>query len=85
MTLRDIPAKYQVLYEKAMSGKSKSAGIKAFCLECCNWEYGEVADCSDTGCPLFSYRPYKAETPPLMGGVLSAKSTNGNKLALITP
>jgi len=74
MTYRDVPEKYRVLYEKAKSGQSRSAGIKAFCLECCNWDFNEVANCSDSGCPLFSYRPYKVETPPLRGGVLDSES-----------
>lgn len=71
---RNPPEIYQSVYEKAMSGNSRQSAIKAFCLECCHWEYNEVAACTDDGCPLYPYRPYKAETPPLNGGVLSAES-----------
>ena len=54
-----IPRKYQGIYDRAMSGKSRKAAIRAFCLECCGWERNEVALCTDPGCPLFPYRPYK--------------------------
>lgn len=58
---RDIPriGGYQKLYDKAMTGKSRKSAMKAFCLECCGWERTEVHLCSDTGCPLYLYRPYK--------------------------
>ena len=74
--MREIPEQYRVVYNKAMGGKSRRAGIKAFCLECCGWSYSDVANCSDLGCPLYPYRPYKAETPPVNEGVLLAESTN---------
>jgi len=59
MNERDIPQIYKNVYSRAISGKSKSAGIKAFCQECVGYVRNEVALCSDTGCPLFQYRPYK--------------------------
>jgi len=59
MNERNIPKIYQKIYRKAMSGKSKSAGIKAFCQECVGYVRNEIALCSDTECPLYPYRPYK--------------------------
>jgi hypothetical protein len=77
-SIMEVPDTYIVVYEKAIRGKSRSAGIKAFCLQCCGWEYNEVAACSDNECPLHPYRPYggdrrlvnKAKTPIKIGGVL---------------
>jgi len=55
----DIPRKYQRIYDRAMSGKSRKAAMRAFCLECVGWECNEVALCTDKNCPLYSYRSYK--------------------------
>ena len=55
--LKRIPSKYQALYERAMKGRSQHAAIGVFCLECCGWEIKEVLLCTDSGCPLYPYRP----------------------------
>ena len=57
--LKRIPQLYQGVYEKAMSGKSKAAGIKAHCLDCCAWQRVEVPICGVPACPLYPYRPYQ--------------------------
>jgi len=54
-----IPKKYRTVYDKAISGKSRSAAMKAFCLECTMWQKDEIRLCSDTSCPLYPYRPWK--------------------------
>jgi hypothetical protein len=54
----EIPKSYQRNYDKAMKGRSMKAGIKAFCLECVGYDRKEIKNCSDSGCPLFKYRPY---------------------------
>jgi len=59
MTIRNVPDIYQRTYNKAMSGKSRKAGIKAFCLSCVGYSRNEVALCTDTECPLRPYRPFK--------------------------
>lgn len=56
---KGIPQKYQGIYNRVMSGKSRKAAMKSFCLECVGWFRNEVAHCTDTGCPLYPYRPYK--------------------------
>ena len=53
---RDIPQKFQKLYQRAKTGRSQSAAIRSFCLECTGYEAEEVKLCTDPGCPLFEYR-----------------------------
>jgi hypothetical protein len=57
---RDVSQKYEGLYAKAMSGKSKSAGVKCTCLDCMGWVRAEVSVCTDHDCPLYPYRPYRS-------------------------
>jgi hypothetical protein len=56
--LAEMPQIYRKQYMKAVNRKSLRAAIKAHCLECCGWEREEVKLCTDTGCPLFQYRPF---------------------------
>lgn len=56
---RQMPDIHLANYKKAMMGKSMKAAIKAFCLECIQWQKEEVRLCTDLGCPLYPYRPYK--------------------------
>jgi hypothetical protein len=62
--LRNMPSSYQATYRTAMRGRSMKAAIKSFCLECVGYQREEIKVCTDTGCPLFPYRPtshdYKA-------------------------
>ena len=42
--------------------KSRKDAIKMFCIECvgnCEGYVRHIKDCSDTGCPLYAWRPYK--------------------------
>jgi hypothetical protein len=57
---QDVPELYRGIYDKAMSGKSRAAGTKAFCLECMGWARNEIKACTSPQCPLFPYRPYKS-------------------------
>ncbi len=59
MRLEDVPPKHRALYGRAMSGKSKAAGIKAHCYMCMGWEDcpKAVAGCTARSCPLYLYRP----------------------------
>lgn len=59
----DIPKLYKPVYDKAVAGQSRSTGIKAFCLKCCLWQWKLVRLCTNSACPLFAYRPYKAVAP----------------------
>ena len=52
-----MPRSYRACYDKAVSGKSRKAAMRAFCLECCGYEIREVFLCTDLGCPLYPYRP----------------------------
>jgi hypothetical protein len=59
---RNIPGmhndSYRRNYDKALSGNSLSAAVKAKCLDCMCWEKVEVRDCAVVTCPLWLYRPY---------------------------
>jgi hypothetical protein len=57
---RDIPISMRATYDKAMTGKSRTAAVRAFCQECCGYERFQVSLCTDTGCPLYRYRPYRS-------------------------
>ncbi|MHC4533538.1 MAG: hypothetical protein ACYS6K_06265 [Planctomycetota bacterium] len=52
-----MPKQYKPMYNRAMTGKSRKAAMRAFCCECCGWEIREVFLCTDLGCPLYPYRP----------------------------
>ena len=56
--LKDMPMSYRNTYKKALAGKNRAAGVKAFCLECMGWDRIEVRKCCSVACPLFPYRPY---------------------------
>ncbi|MHC4664459.1 MAG: hypothetical protein ACYS9T_00705 [Planctomycetota bacterium] len=55
----EIPKIHRANYDEAVSGKSRKAAIKAFCLECVCWQKEEVRLCTALACPLYSYRPYQ--------------------------
>lgn len=55
--LSQIPESQRKTYQRAMTGRSRKAAIKAFCLECVGYIRVEVRNCSDVGCPLHPYRP----------------------------
>ncbi len=69
MTARDIPPKYRAMYKRAMSGKSRKAAMRIFCLECFGYSEMEVSLCTDPNCPLYPYRGNKTVCLPLKEGV----------------
>jgi len=52
-----MPKMYRGIYDKAVKGKSRKAAMHAQCLECAGWQIKEVFNCTDSGCPLYPYRP----------------------------
>jgi hypothetical protein len=65
----EVPEYFKGLFRRAMSGKSKSAALKAKCVECCNFQRVEVENCTCLQCPLHQYRPYQKP----LGGKTSRK------------
>jgi hypothetical protein len=59
--LKEIPSNAKKSYCTAVLGKSRVAGVKAFCQMCVGWDgYVEhIRECSGLDCPLYPYRPYK--------------------------
>jgi len=47
-------------YARAMSGESRTAAMKAFCLECVCWVRSEIRLCTSPACPLYPYRPFQS-------------------------
>ena len=56
--LAQMPKDFQNTYKKAIARKSMAAAVKAMCSECVGYVREEVRLCTDTGCPLFRYRPF---------------------------
>lgn len=47
--------------------RSRKDAIKIFCIECvgnCEGYVRHIKECSDSGCPLYSWRPYKKSSKP---------------------
>jgi hypothetical protein len=70
----EIPKKYRKIYKKAVETLSKTAAIKAFCLECVCWQKNEIINCSCLACPLFGVRPYLNLRQPAKNDGFSGKT-----------
>lgn len=59
-----VPVKYQPLIQrvKTSGSKSKAEAIKAFCLECVDYKYKRVQNCSAKLCALYQVRPYQKKS-----------------------
>ena len=57
--LSEVPKVYRTVYRRALAGKGRRYAVKAFCLQCCNWQREEVKLCPSVACPLFAVRPYQ--------------------------
>lgn len=59
MNDRQVPESFSKLYERTQSGKASSRqAIKMQCAECVGYDRDEITNCTDTGCPLYYYRPF---------------------------
>ncbi len=62
MNLRDeLKLKYPKTIARAATGSRQSA-IKLMCLECVGGVKADIKACSDGGCPLHPYRPWKIDS-----------------------
>lgn len=78
----DMPSIFRGTYDRSMSGKSRAAGVKAFCVECMGWSYKDTADCNTVECPLHPYNPYVFRLDPTESTSTERQSTNGLPVAL---
>lgn len=61
--LNEAPASQKSILSKALAGTaSPRAAIKARCLQCCNYDRGEVRYCQSITCALHRYRPFQEST-----------------------
>ena len=54
--LSNIPPRVRKYYQRAWAKKSRKAAIRAYCLSCCGYSSGEVAECTAPACPLHEFR-----------------------------
>jgi hypothetical protein len=57
--IQQIPETMQGPYAKRKT--SRKMAIIAMCQECTGYDRKAVRECTDDGCPLFHYRPYKVD------------------------
>lgn len=57
-----IPKVHRGLFARAP--RSRASAIKAMCLQCVGFARADVRACSDTTCPLHSWRPYQLKESP---------------------
>lgn len=62
--LANIPESNRKTYQKAVGGRNRAAAVKAFCQECVGYERAEITACTDLGCSLYPYRPYRTARMP---------------------
>jgi hypothetical protein len=69
------------LYDRAMTGKSRKAAMRMFCLECMGYSERGVEECTTTVCPLYPYRTAPRSRaivhPPIQVGVQVANRGSG--------
>ncbi len=57
--LQEIPRIRRGGYLTALTGRSRKAAIKSFCLMCVGWEFRrDIRLCTDPSCPLYPFRPF---------------------------
>lgn len=77
----DISKAYRRTYDRALSGRSLKAAVKAHCLECMGWQREEVRACTSYPCSLWPYRDYQesAEKSPVEGEILPQNRQTGTR------
>ena len=79
----EVPPHCRSVYDRAMKGRSKKAGILAHCLMCCGWQRREAVRCTAKNCPLYPYRPKdlskSAREKRLIDAPACAKAFGGKK------
>lgn len=54
--VEELCPSYMHIFEKAFSGKSRDAAIRANCIQCMGYQPGLVEGCTCHACPAFLYR-----------------------------
>lgn len=54
-----MPSSMQGIYRRAMTGRSRQAAMKSFCLECQGYDRKAVAECVARNCSLWRFRPFQ--------------------------
>lgn len=58
-SLSNVPQSLQGVFRRAHSGRSRAAGMAAYCYMCVEFDASEVRRCSAPECSLWSYRSVK--------------------------
>lgn len=57
--VQHAPPSARNILRRAYRGKSRTAGVKAFCLRCVGYVRADVRNCTALACPLYEYRPFQ--------------------------
>jgi hypothetical protein len=71
-----MPVSYRQRYKNAVERKSMRAAVDSFCVECVGYQREEIKVCTDQGCPLWAYRPYRISQKAQIRHFEVAESTN---------
>ncbi len=81
--LEEIPKKYRRIYKKAVESRSKSAAVKALCLECVCWQKNEIINCSCLTCPLYGVRPFIKSRQAAKNDEFSGQTSTNARAAIV--
>ena len=59
-----VPSALRGVFRRAESGRSRKAGMAAYCWQCVGFEQVEIRRCSAPECALWEWRPVKPKTEP---------------------
>lgn len=79
-----IPDTQKAVFKKAYEGKSRTAAVKAKCLECCCFQREEVRNCTVRSCPLWMYRPFSGKSTSKPPSKTASIEKNGKNRATDT-
>ncbi len=68
--------RYKKTFERAFSGKSLRAAVRAMCIECIGFEFDAVVNCTAPECPLFNQRPGAAKPVGRVPSMRGKRSKN---------
>ena len=77
---RIVPESWRKLYDKCLRVKtSPRSAIKMQCGECVGYDRTEITACTDSGCPLFGYRPFRTSKTASVKQISGVESTIDKK------
>ena len=81
--VNEAPTSCKGIMERAYSGNSRTAAIKAFCLRCVGYIREDVRNCTALKCPLHQYRPYQDGEEAETAGEIAVESSQDSTEATV--